>query len=189
MKVLGLTGGIGSGKSTVAVIFKSLGIPVFNSDQVAKELYQKREVLLKVTNRFGEDIIENNVLNFGKLATIIFNDQKALEWINSLIHPLVKEEFETWKAEQKSSCVLKESAILIESKGHLTCDIVITVEASSELRITRTMERDQISRVAVEARMGKQMTDLERNEVADYVINNDGETLIPQVVRIVEDMK
>ena len=184
MKVIGLTGGIGSGKSTVAVIFKSLGIPVFNSDVEAKKLYQKEEILSAVKSHFGEAVMEKGTLSFKKLAAIIFNDNQELAWINELIHPLVQNVFEEWKTDQRGTFVLKESAILIESGAYLSCDKVITVEASEKLRIARVMKRDKADITQVEARLSKQWTDQKRRKHADYVIDNEHKMIIPQVTQV-----
>jgi dephospho-CoA kinase len=189
VKVIGLTGGIGSGKTTVADIFKSLGIPVFNSDLAAKKLYQDKAVLAQLKTHFGEEVMEDEELSFKKLANIIFNDKLELAWINKLIHPLVSEVFELWKSKQEGSLVLKESAILIESGAYVNCDKIITVEADEELRIERVVERDGVSFEEVKVRISKQYTDAQRREAADYVINNNGELLIPHVTELLKELK
>lgn len=189
MKVIGLTGGIGSGKSTVAKIFESLGIPVFNSDYEAKKLYQNKDVLLKVKTHFGDKVFSNGEVSFKKLAEVIFNNENELLWINKLIHPLVQTVFEQWKGLQQGSLVLKESAILIESGGHLACDKVITVEADEQLRIKRVMERDNLSQSQVKERITKQLTDTERRKIADYVIYNNNEPLNTQINELLIQLK
>jgi dephospho-CoA kinase len=189
VKVIGLTGGIGSGKSTVAKIFESLGIPVFNSDTEAKKLYQNKDILLKVKMHFGDKVFNDGAISFKKLAEVIFNSETELSWINKLIHPLVQEVFEQWKSEQQGDLVLKESAILIESGGHLHCDKVITIEADEQVRIKRVMERDNLSQSQVQERITKQLTDSERRKLADYLIYNNNETLNVQINELLMQLK
>lgn len=189
MKVIGLTGGIGSGKSTVAAIFESFGIPVFNSDQRAKNLYENPAVVKHVKARFGPQVMDGEVINFKKLAGVVFHNEEDLKWLNELIHPKVQDSFEKWMQEQSTNLVIKESAILIETGGHLRCDKVVLVEANQENRITRVMQRDHISRAAVLARMNKQATDVQRIKAADFSISNNGEALLPQVTRLIKQLQ
>lgn len=189
VKIIGLTGGIGSGKTTVANIFEAMGVPVFNSDFQAKLQYQKKEVQQKVLEYFGEDLADASTgINFPKLARIIFFDQSKLNWINALIHPLVEQDFQKWKEGINSKIVVKESAILIESGGNNKCDYTVAVTADVEERINRVMARDGISKVEVQKRINKQMSEEQRNEIVDYVINNENELLIPQVLKIINEL-
>ena len=189
MKVIGLTGGIGSGKSTVAVIFKSLGVPVFNSDSEAKKLYQNKEVLSQVKLHFGESVMENGTLSFKKLAAIVFNNNQELAWINKLIHPLVQTVFEEWKGKQQGDFVLKESAILIESGGYLSCDEVVTVESDLELRMQRVIKRDGVSEEEVKARVNNQRDEEYRIAKSDFVIYNNHEPIEPQIINVLHSLR
>lgn len=175
MKVIGLTGGIGSGKSTVGKLLEIKGIPVYYSDIRAKEIMDESdEIVSTLKEWFGEDLYENGVLNRTKLGEIVFSDYQKLKKLNSLVHPAVFQDFEDWKNAQNSEFVVKEAAILFESGSYKQCDLVLTVSAQQEIRIIRTMERDQMSREKVENRMSKQWSDHEREAKADYVIHNEG---------------
>jgi dephospho-CoA kinase len=174
LKVVGLTGGIGSGKSSISEVFEENGIPVFNSDCEAKKLYEVPGVNRQVRAHFGDAVYTEGRLNFKKLAKVIFEDEKELIWINALIHPLVQERFDQWLTKQNTEMVVKESALLLETKGYLTCDIVIAIEASESVRIQRVMDRDCVTREAVMARIGRQATDTQRRGIADHIIMNDG---------------
>ena len=161
-----------------------MGIPVFNSDLEAKKLYQRADVLAEVQKHFGEKVFQNSELDFKKLAQVIFNSREELAWINKLIHPLVQNVFDEWKNAQQSNFVIKESAILFESGAYLSCDNVITVEASEKTRIARVMKRDEVDENQVEARLSKQWTDQKRRKHADYVIDNEHKMIIPQVTQV-----
>lgn len=175
MKVIGLTGGIGSGKSTVGKLLEIKGIPVYYSDIRAKEIMDESDVIVSTLKEwFGEDLYEDGVLNRTKLGEIVFSDYQKLKKLNSLVHPAVFQDFEDWKNSQNSEFVVKEAAILFESGSYKQCDLVLTVSAQQEIRIIRTMERDQMSREKVENRMSKQWSDHEREAKADYVIHNEG---------------
>jgi dephospho-CoA kinase len=189
VKVIGLTGGIGSGKSTVAVIFESLGVPVFNSDLEAKKLYQNKEVLSQVESHFGEGVIDNGTLSIKKLAGIIFKDQQELAWINNLIHPLVQTVFDDWKGKQEGDFVIKESAILLESGSATSCDVVITVEADLALRIQRVVKRDGVSEEEVKRRVSNQGDATYRITESDFVIYNNEELLKPQIINVLQSLR
>lgn len=188
MKVIGLTGGIGSGKSTVAKIFKSQGVPVFDSDKQAKALYKEDKVKQKVLDHFGQKVFENGVVSFKKLAAIIFSDATELKWINDLIHPLVHERFKEWMLKQDAELVIKESAILLQSGAVKNCDTIVVVEASQETRVKRVMQRDGISREQVLQRLVKQSSAEKIRQHADFVVNNDGAHVIPQVIMILNEL-
>lgn len=173
MKIVGLTGGIGSGKTTVAKMFASLGIPVYNSDIEAKKLTQtsekiRRELILLL----GEEIFADGVLNRKLMADKIFNDNSLLQKTNAIIHPEVAEHFRQWAAAQKAPYVIKEAAILFESGSAALCDLVILVTAPEKERIQRVLERDGVSEEDVRARMDNQWSDAKKIELSDFVIEN-----------------
>lgn len=173
-KVIGLTGGIGSGKSTVASFFAAKGIPVYIADEEAKNLMTKPNVIQEVQSLFDEIVIdENGQLLRSKIASIVFNNPNLLAALNAIIHPKVQEHFQQWLSQNQTvSFVIKEVAILFETGGNKTCDKVILVTAPLETRIERVMKRDQISRNAVLDRIKNQMSDEEKIPLSDYVIHN-----------------
>ena len=174
MKIVGLTGGIGSGKTTVADMFATLGIPVYNSDIEAKKLTNSSEAIRQeLIFLLGEETYKDGILDRKFLAGKIFNDKELLQKVNAIIHPKVAEHFKKWVAKQDSAYVLKEAAILYESGGDAQCDLVIVVTASKKERIRRVMERDHVSQKEVEARMRNQWSDAKKIKLADFVIYND----------------
>ena len=185
MKIIGLTGGIGSGKSTVAQVFAFLGIPTYSSDDRAKEMYNKSEIKQLVCELFGKAAYQDGQLNRAYLASQVFTDSAKLQQLNQIIHPAVQSDFEQWKSEQQAPYILKEAAILFESRSYLQCDYVILVTAPAKVRIERVMQRDQTTQEEVEARMSKQWPDDRKIPLSDYVIQNDGEqSIIRQVLDI-----
>jgi dephospho-CoA kinase len=192
LKTIGLTGGIGSGKTAVADMFSSFGVPVFNADDSAKEQYKKKEVLEQVIQLLGtrEILDSEGQLIRSKLAAIIFNDPVQLNHINELIHPLVKKEFEKWRSGFDLPYCIREAAILIESGSYKDCDQIIVVISEMEARIKRVMERDGASRQEVEKRIRAQMSDEERLKYAQFIIQNNGSLadLYAQVLKIHEQL-
>jgi dephospho-CoA kinase len=189
--LVGLTGGIGSGKSTIAKVFKSLGIPVFNSDVVAKSIINKdAEVIDSITTQFG-DVYKNGELDKIMMASIVFTNDKALIELNNIVHPKVAEYFENWVKQNKIERILiKEAAILIESGAYKQMDKIIAVNAPVELRIQRVVSRDNSSIEKVISRINTQLSDEDRGEFADYSIDNGGvELVIPQVLEVYERLK
>ncbi|MDG1765674.1 MAG: dephospho-CoA kinase [Flavobacteriales bacterium] len=179
MKVVGLTGGIGSGKSSIARVFKSMGVPIYIADERAKALYSSSKQLKHlVIERFGEAVYLNGSFSPAALAQKVFGDDDALSALNAMVHPLVKEDFSQWLKEQSASYVIREAAILFESASHLDCHAVITVEANETERIERVMKRDERSEAEVRQRINKQWTDAQRREKADLVIVNNNNSLI-----------
>ncbi|MRJ08434.1 dephospho-CoA kinase [Ornithobacterium rhinotracheale] len=175
MKIIGITGGIGSGKSTVAKFIAEAGFPVYNSDQRAKDLYEESpEIKQQLIEWYGENIYTQNSLNRKKLAEIIFSNETELKRINALMHPAVANDFKQWKNAQKSDFVFKETAILFESGAYKDCDFVLTISAPIENRIERATQRDQAAAESIIKRIEKQMTDQERESLADYTIDNKG---------------
>jgi len=189
--LVGLTGGIGSGKSTVAKIFKSFDIPVFNSDNEAKNIINNdKEVIRLITNGFGS-IYEKGKLNTQKMADLVFKDETALKNLNNIIHPRVKESFKEWVLENTNAKILiKEAAILIEAGAYKELDKVILVTAPEKIRIKRVVKRDTISEEKVVARMKSQFSDEEKLNYANFNIVNDGKQLvIPQVIKTYNQLK
>lgn len=172
-KVIGLTGGIGSGKTMVAKYIESLGIPVYIADDEAKKLMNTKEVLDLITKVFGKDIVESGKLNRERVAQIVFNNPEKLKELNSIVHPKVKKHFDTWVEKHKTyPLVVKEAAILFESGSNKYCDAVITVTSPLETRLQRVIERDKTDRMSVLKRIKSQWTDEQRIANSDYVINN-----------------
>lgn len=186
MYTVGVTGGIGSGKTTVCKVFAVLGIPVFNSDNEAKRLMQEDAGLrAQLAEAFGTSIFHAHGTDRRALAELVFNDSAALQRLNGLVHPAVRNAFARWTAVQQASYVVNEAAILVETKGHEQLDHLVVVSAPEELRIAWVMQRDKASEADVRARMRNQADDAMRLAAADSVVVNDGHTLvIPQVLAI-----
>lgn len=186
MLKIGLTGGIGSGKTTVAQVFEKLGVPVFYADLEAKACMQSDAVLINHLKAvFGEEIYLRGVLQKDRLANIIFNDEKALKTINDLVHPAVQKSFEKWCIEQNTPYVLKEAAILFESGSEKGLDQVICVSAPDNLRVQRVVSRDGVTESQVLERMSKQWEQSRKIELANFhVINDEKQLLTPQIVAI-----
>ena len=186
MKVLGLTGGIGSGKSTVASYFRKLGIPVYDSDHEAKLLMNEdEEIRQEILALFGERAYERKVLNRGYISSKVFADPELLEQLNEIVHPRVRRHFKEWVAIQDAPYVLQEAAILFENGAHKELDAMILVWAPKESRIQRVMKRDEVGREAVLSRMQNQWSDTETTALADYIIENiDRSETALQVARI-----
>jgi dephospho-CoA kinase len=174
-KIIGLTGGIGSGKTTVANYIQSKGIPVYISDLEAKKVMELPEVITEIESNFGESVVtENRTLDRERLASIVFNDQDKLKLLNSIVHPAVKRNFERWVVKHKNySYLVKEAAVLFESGSYKDCASVITVCAPVETRIERVIQRDNTTREKVLQRINNQLTDGQRIEKSQYVINNE----------------
>ena len=183
---VGLTGGIGSGKTLIGEIFKRLKVPIFNADYQAKVILNSdQEVITKIKSTFGDDIYTTEGVNRKKLADIIFGDQLALSKINAIIHPKVRQYFYEWIKKQKADYIIEEAAILFESKAYKELDITINVHADELIRINRVVARDKVSAEDVKRRMNSQLSDTERIELADFTIYNNGDQMIlPQVLEI-----
>jgi len=187
MKAVGITGGIGSGKTTVCRIFELLGVPVFYSDVEAKKFYDEEKTKRKVVNAFGKKILDKaGMINKRKLAQIVFSNKRSLSQINSIIHPLVRQKFEVWKKKQKSvKYVIKEAAILIESGDYKELNHLISVNSSKSLVIRRINKDKKLAFNDLKRRMDKQLSDKEREKYSGTIILNDGyHSLIEQVLRI-----
>ena len=173
MMVVGLTGGIGSGKSTIAKAFAALGIAVFNSDEQAKALIATdAQVKERIIAAFGEEAYHNGEYNRAYIAQIVFNNSEKLAILNGIVHPALAEYFKRWAKEQTSPYVLKEAAILFESGSYKDCDYIITVTAPEEVRIARVMARDHCTEAQVRARMAQQWSDAQRIALSNAVIEN-----------------
>ena len=173
MIVVGLTGGIGSGKTTVGAFFKALGIPIYIADVEAKQLMIRSKVIRrKLIALFGEDAYQGKALNRAFIASKIFNDKALLDKMNAIVHPKVGAHFKRWLKKQYAPYVIKEAAIIFEHNKESEYDLIITVTANIEERIRRVMSRDQSSRAKIEAIIKNQMSDAEKVKKSDYVIDN-----------------
>jgi dephospho-CoA kinase len=185
---IGLTGGIGSGKSTVAKLFELLQVPVYYADAASKKLYHSnKELMASLKNHFGEDVYTNEQLNRSKLAAIVFNDKERLDLLNSLVHPLTIRDAEEWISRQTAPYVVKEAALLFESGSVTGLDYVVGVFAPAAVRMKRVMDRDGVSREDVLNRMSRQIDEGIKMRLCDFVITNDEQALvIPQVLALHE---
>jgi dephospho-CoA kinase len=183
---VGVTGGIGSGKTVVCKIFESLEIPVFYADTEAKKLYSLPAVKGLIKDTFGESVFTGNEVDFKKMAALVFADKIQLKNLNSILHPLVHKAFEVWAIQYANKpYVIKEAALLFESGADKILDTIITVVAPFELRINRVIQRDNILRDNIIKRMENQLPDEEKIKYSDYVIHNDDEQFVlPQVLEI-----
>ena len=186
MLKIGLTGGIGSGKSTVAKIFETLGIPVYYADAEAKRLMNSSETLKKVIRQnFGEATYENDQLNRKYLAGIVFNNPEKLELLNALIHPVTINDAEQWMQQQSAPYSIKEAALLFESGATENLDFIVGVYAPQALRIKRVMKRDGLTADEIMKRINRQVNEEMKMKLCDFVIINDEqELLIPQVLKL-----
>jgi len=187
---VGLTGGIGSGKSTVAQIFEVLGIPVYYADIAAKKIMNEDEGLRSaITNIFGEQAYANNILDRKFISSIVFSDPAKLQLLNGLVHPATKKDGEAWMEQQTSPYAIYEAALIFEAKVSERLDLVIGVSSPTELRIKRAMERDKVSREEVLKRMGQQLDEEAKMSKCDLVlINDEQQLLIPQVLELHEKL-
>ena len=191
MKKIGLTGGIGSGKSTVSKIFKLFGIPVYNSDQISKNILLNNKIVQKkIINVLGEEIVQNNKVNTTKISEIIFQNKKKLDAVNTILHDEVKKDFNHWLFKQKGSYIIKESAIIFEAKIESTFDKIILVKSCENTRIKRIMERDKKNKKLILSIIKNQYSNTFLSKNADYIINNNSnDFLIPQVIDLHEKIK
>ena len=187
---VGLTGGIGSGKSLIARILRILEVPVFEADAEAKTLMENDPGLIaSIKERFGDHIYSGGKLDRKMLASVVFKDPAALKELNALVHPVVRKAFSHWADRQNASYVVMEAAILAETGGHSNFDRIIVVSAPEELRIQRVMKRDGVEEESVRSRLKNQATEQQRLAIADHVITNDEKQLvIPQVLSIHKEL-
>lgn len=173
-KIIGLTGGIGSGKTSVMKHIETLGYKVYYADDAGKKVMQQKEIIEKIVSLLGADVLnEDQTLNRKTIAEIVFSNPVKLKALNEIVHPAVAKDFERFTSDlQENELVIKESAILFESKANENCDLVITITAPEELRIQRVMARDNSTFEEVKKRINNQMPDAIKVEKSDYVINN-----------------
>lgn len=190
-KIIGLTGGIGSGKSVVAKVFATLGIPVFNADEEAKRIMQASPIIkAKLIQQFGSEVYNEFGLQKEKLAAIVFNDPFQLQLLNAIVHPVTIQAAKDWAAKQTSPYVIKEAALIFESGSAEGLFKVIGVTAPLTIRKHRVMQRDGITKDQVEARMRNQISDTIKMRLCDYVIHNDNQQMVlPQVLAIDEAIR
>lgn len=186
MLKIGLTGGIGSGKTTVATIFEVLGIPVYYADAAAKDIMNTDPTLVRqIRDAFGENAYRNNQLDRSYLASIVFKNQEKLNLLNSLVHPATIRAYYAWAEEQNAAYVIKEAALIFESGSGEGLDFIIGVYAPKALRILRTMQRDVVDRNKVLERMANQVNEEIKMRLCDFVVHNDDQQLlIPQVLKL-----
>jgi len=192
MLKVGITGGIGVGKTYISNILEKMGYPVFYSDIIAKEIMSKDSRLISlIKQEFGDDIyLADNKIDNKLLSSIVFNDNNRLSKLNSLIHPFVFECFNEWCDNQLSSIIFKEAAILFESNSHLNLDKVICITASKKTRIQRIIKRDNRSEEEIRKIISRQMEQTEKVKLSDYVVENDGDkSILLQISDILEKLE
>ena len=180
---IGITGGIGSGKSIVSELLSKAGIPAYTADDESKRITDASPVIKKkLKSLLGDDIYVNDMIDRKHLASLIFTDDALLKKVNAIIHPVVRKDFKRWAAKQSSKRCALESAILFESGFYKEVDVILTVYAPVELRLSRAMQRDGATEADIMKRMNRQMPDALKRKQADFVIVNDGvQALIPQI--------
>jgi dephospho-CoA kinase len=191
MLKIGLTGGIGSGKSIVARVFETLGIPVYYADDAAKRLMSTDENLKEsIIKNFGEECYKSGQLDRKQLASIVFNNKEKLKLLNSLIHPATIADANEWMKKQKSAYIMKEAALLFESGADKNLDYVIGVLSPADLRIKRVMQRDGLTEKEVMQRIDQQMDEKEKMKRCDFIITNDEKQLVlPQILELDKKFK
>ncbi|MFI5157021.1 MAG: dephospho-CoA kinase [Chitinophagales bacterium] len=184
MMKIGLTGGIGSGKTTVARIFEILGIPVYYADDAARRLMNTDpDLKRKIINLFGEQAYNHGLLDRNYISSQVFENKNKLGELNALTHPVTIKDADDWMKNQETPYAIKEAALIFESGAEKMLDLVIGVDAPEEIRIRRTMERDSVSRDQVIARMKNQLPDGEKMSRCDFLIHNDDtQAILPQVL-------
>lgn len=184
--IVGLTGGIGSGKTTVAKMFEEEGIPIYIADERAKQLMDREDIVNAVQSIFKEDVKIGGVLDRKKIREIVFKDKDLLTQLNNIVHPAVKKDFEQWKEKNDVfPFVIKESAVLFENKLHTQCDLVILVTAPEEVRVKRVVERDKVSIDNVKSIINNQMKDSDKIPLSNYVITNINKDLVKKEVKMI----
>jgi dephospho-CoA kinase len=188
--IIGITGGIGAGKSIVCSIFRNFGVPVYDSDSEAKKLYKNQEVIELIASTFGSRFIVDNKLDLKMMGRAVFSNQTLLEQLNSIMHPRLSIEFEKWCIlNNDHTYVLKEAAIMIESGTYKDCRELILVTSAMESRIERVMKRSYLTREEVLERISKQMSDDEKSKYCNYnIVNDETNLLIPQVLQLHEKL-
>ncbi|MDR0801676.1 dephospho-CoA kinase [Fluviicola sp.] len=189
-KTVGITGGIGSGKSVVAKILQVMGYPVYFSDQRAKDLmHEDFSTMEGLKKLFGDEAYISSSLNRGYIAAQIFHDESKRIAMNNLVHPAVRKDFKDWAKMQQSVLVFQESALLFETGNYRSFDAVVLVGASEEVRIQRVKERDGLTDEQVLSRFSAQMPEIEKRKLTNLVIENDGTAfLVPQILRLIKQI-
>ena len=190
---VGLTGGIGSGKTTVSNFLLDYGIPVYNSDSQGKTLMNTNlELKNNIVSIFGESVYDNGILNTNLLSSIVFSDSKKIDQLNNLVHPKVAEDFKQWIGKNNNQPILvKEAAILIESGAYLTMDKIILIVSQKSTRINRVSKRDNSDLESIEKRINLQLIDDDKIKYADYIIENNSslEHLNLEIIKVVNKIK
>ena len=187
-KTIGITGGIGSGKSMVAKVLQLMGYPVYSSDQRAKEIMHEDQLLIEgLKELFGEEAYLDSNLNRPYIAAQIFKDASKRTAMNNLVHPAVRKDFQNWVSRQKSPVLFQESALLFETGNYKSFDAVILVSAPEKVRMQRVKERDQLTDEQVQSRFNAQMPEEEKMKLTNLVIHNDGnQLLVPQILELLK---
>jgi dephospho-CoA kinase len=187
---LGVTGGIGSGKTSVCKVFNLLGVPIFSADTEAKEIMENEKgIIHRINSIAGKDLYAKGKLDRTRLAELIFNDNSLLEKVNSLVHPVVLDHFKRWEREQTAPYVIMESAILFESSASKLVDRIVTVVAPFDERVARVIHRSNLSREQILDRMRNQMDDDSMIKQSDYIIHNsENDMIIPAILKIHEEI-
>lgn len=173
-QVIGLTGGIGSGKSTVAKFFHELGAPVYIADEEAKKIMEtSKEVQQEIKTLLGEEAYRDGMPNRAWIAAKVFKNKELLQRLNAIVHPRVRAHFKTWLGKQTAPYIIYEAAILLESGGEAHCDRIILITAKKETRVARLLKRDRSTREEIEARMAAQWSDEKKLDLADFHIQNE----------------
>ena len=188
---VGLTGGIGSGKTTVARIFESLGIPVYNADEAAKRIMVESPAIREaITEKFGPESYTNGELNRAHLWKIAFSDKEKIDWLNALVHPATIENATKWMQQQKAPYVIKEAALLFESGAASELDYIIGVTAPAALRIQRVIKRDQSDPSQVKKRIDLQLEESLKLKLCDFtIVNDETSPLLSQILKIDQELK
>ncbi len=186
MLKVGITGNIGSGKSTLVRIFAQLGVPVYDADSRAKAVMVEDEILVShIKNLLGANAYNSQGgLNRAEISQQVFNNAQLLQQLNALVHPALFKDFDNWVLQQNAPYILKEAALLIESESYKNLDVLIVVLADEEIRLKRSMARDGATQIAILARMRNQMPQEEKAKFAQFIIQNNDDLLIPQVLKI-----
>ena len=189
MKKVAVTGGIGTGKTTVSKLFEKIGIPVFNSDKIAKELmHNDKQLQAEIIKAFGDESYINNELNRAYLSDVVFNDEALLDKINSIVHPYVAKEFNQWLLNQKSDYILYESAIIFENNSEDIFDKIICVIAPEEDVISRVMKRNNFSRNKVISIINNQLPDQIKRKKSDYIVENINKSDLTEKIMEIHNM-
>ena len=186
---VGITGGIGVGKTYICNILQKMGYSIFSSDQVSKKIVSENTFVRdQIRNFFGEDIIENEKISREKLAIQVFSNKEKLKKLNEIVHPFVKKEFDNWMSKRyDEKVVFKEAAIIFESNSHKNLDYVVCVTAKLQDRINRVMRRDKVDSYSVKKRISMQMSQIEKEKLSDFVIFNSKDDLVlPQIIIVLK---